>query len=367
VKPNDMKPTPRPSIAAMAGYTPGEQPIVGQKVIKLNTNENPYPPSPRVMEVIRGFDPEALRLYPQPAADSFRDAVAKLHGLSRDHVIAGNGSDDILSIALRTYVGPGEIIAWPDPTYSLYPVLAEIAESKGVGVPWEAGWRLPTRALLGTGARAIFFANPNAPSGTLVPIAEVRQLAQQFAGLVLVDEAYADFAGTDCVALLADCPNVVISRTLSKGYALCGIRLGYALAAPEIIAEMMKVKDSYNCNAIAIAAGKAAIEDRTYAQGTWEAVRRERVRMTAELERRGWDVIPSQANFVFATVPGGRAADLYRALKQRGILIRHFARPGYDDKLRFSIGRPDENDAVLAALAALAPARELPPTPPSAP
>jgi histidinol-phosphate aminotransferase len=190
----------------------------------------------------------------------------------------------------------------------------------------------------------------------VVAAADVRQLAQQFDGLVLVDEAYADFAGTDCVELLADCPNVIISRTLSKGYALCGIRLGYALAAPAVIAELMKVKDSYNCNAMAIDAGTAAIEDRAYSQKTWEVIRRERERVTADLERRGWTVIPSSANFVLATVPGGRAADIYRSLKQRGILIRFFDKPGLDDKLRISIGRPDENDAVLAALAELAPA-----------
>ena len=346
-----LTPRPRPSIAAMHGYTPGEQPAAGVKVIKLNTNENPYPPSPRVMDVIHRFDAEALRRYPNPTADGFRDAAAKLHGLDRDHIIAGNGSDDILSIVLRTYVGPGELIAWPDPTYSLYPVLAEIAESKTATVPWEPGWRLPADALVATGARAIFFANPNAPSGTVVPAAEVRALAKNFAGLILVDEAYADFAGSDCVSLLADCPNLVISRTLSKGYALCGIRLGYALAAPEVIAELMKVKDSYNCNALAIAAGQAAIEDRAYAQKIWDLVRAERMRVTTSLEGRGWTVIPSQANFIFATVPAGsNASEIYRALKQRGILVRFFDKPGQTDKLRLSIGRPDENDALLAAL-----------------
>jgi histidinol-phosphate aminotransferase len=346
-------PRPRPAIAAMSGYTPGEQPAVGLQVIKLNTNENPYPPSPRAMAVIHGFEPEALRRYPNPTGDMFRDAVAALHGTTREQVIAGNGSDDILAIVLRTYVGPGETIAWPDPTYSLYPVLAELAATKGVGVPWAAGWSLPSDGLLATGARAIFFANPNAPSGTLVTAAEVRALAERFSGIVLVDEAYADFADSDCVSLLGDCPNVVISRTLSKGYGLCGLRLGYALAAPEIIAELMKVKDSYNCNALAIAAGKAAIEDRAYAQGTWNAVRVERARMTSALESRGWHVIPSQANFLLATAPAGNAAALYGALKQRGIFVRHFDKPGLQDKLRFSIGRPDENDALLSALAEL--------------
>jgi histidinol-phosphate aminotransferase len=351
-----MIPRARRTIEAMSGYTPGEQPAVGSRVIKLNTNENPYPPSPRVMEVIRTFDPEGLRRYPQPTADSFRDAVAKLHGVSRDHVIAGNGSDDILSIVLRTYVGPGEAIAWPHPTYSLYPVLAEIAETRGIAVPWEPGWRLPQRALLATGARAIFFANPNAPSGTLVSADEVRALAAEFPGVVLVDEAYADFADTDCTQLLTSCPNVVISRTLSKGYALCGLRLGYALAAPAVIEQLMKVKDSYNCNALAIAAGAAAIEDQAYFRAVWAKVRDERARVTAALAASGWDVIPSHANFLFAKVPrGAEAAAIYRALKNQGILVRFFDKPGMADRLRFSIGRPEENDALLEALGAIVP------------
>jgi histidinol-phosphate aminotransferase len=349
---------PRPTVARMTGYTPGEQPPPGVRVIKLNTNENPYPPSPRAMEAIRAYPPEGLRRYPNPTADGFRDAVAAHHGLSRAHVIAGNGSDEILTIVLRSYVGAGEAIAWPDPTYSLYPVLAEIADVRGVAVPWthDAGnaWKLPAAALLAARPRAIFFANPNAPSGTLVPAEEVRALARAFDGLVLVDEAYADFAGADCVSLLGDCPNVVISRTLSKGYGLCGIRLGYALAAPEIIEQLMKVKDSYNCNALAIEAGRAAIEDQSYARKTWQDVRSERQRLTGALERLGFVVIPSQANFLLATVPAGSgAAALYQGLKQAGILVRYFDKPGLVDKLRISVGRADENDALLAALAGL--------------
>jgi histidinol-phosphate aminotransferase len=342
---------PRPTIARMTGYTPGEQPPPGVRVIKLNTNENPYPPSPRAMEAIRSYQPEGLRRYPNPTADGFRDAVAALHGLTRAHVIAGNGSDEILTIVLRTYVGPGEVIAWPDPTYSLYPVLAEIADTRGVGVPWASSWRLPTEALLATGARAIFFANPNAPSGTVVSADEVRALARRFEGIVLVDEAYADFAESDCVGLLADCPNVVISRTLSKGYGLCGIRLGYALGAPEIVEQLLKVKDSYNCNALAIEAGRAALEDQAYSRKTWQDVKAERARLHTALSARGFSVIPSQANFLLATVPAGRdAGALYRGLKDVGILIRYFDKPGLSDKLRISVGRPDENDALLEAL-----------------
>ncbi|HXU79973.1 MAG TPA: aminotransferase class I/II-fold pyridoxal phosphate-dependent enzyme, partial [Polyangia bacterium] len=217
----------------MAAYTPGEQPGPGERVIKLNTNENPFPPSPRVMEAIRALDGEQLRRYPNPMADGFRAVAARVHGVTPDMVLAGNGSDEVLAMVVRTFLGPGDVLAYPHPTYSLYPVLAEMHEVKVVEVPWAANWSLPAQALIDSGARAIFFANPNAPSGTLVPAEEVRALARSFDGLVLVDEAYADFADGNCVGLLADCPNVVISRTLSKGYGLCGIRLGYALAAPE--------------------------------------------------------------------------------------------------------------------------------------
>jgi histidinol-phosphate aminotransferase len=180
----------------------------------------------------------------------------------------------------------------------------------------------------------------------------VRAFARRFDGVVLVDEAYVDFADTDCLGLLRDCPNVVVSRTFSKGYSLAGLRFGYALAAAPMVEQLRKVKDSYNCDALSIAAATAALEDQAYARRTWEHVRGERARLTAELERRGWIVIPSQANFLLATVPGGGAGALYRALKQRGILVRFFDKPGLADKLRITIGTREENDAVLAALPA---------------
>jgi histidinol-phosphate aminotransferase len=342
----------RPIIEQMHAYVPGEQPGPGEKIIKLNTNENPFPPSPRVMAAIRGVEPEWLRRYPNPGADGFRAVAARVHGVDPDMILAGNGSDEILAIVMRTFIGPGEMLAWPDPTYSLYPVLADVGESEGVAVPWAPGWRLPIDALVATGARAIFFANPNAPSGTLVPADDVRALALRFDGVVLVDEAYVDFADGDCLGLLRDCSNVIVSRTFSKGYALAGLRFGYAVAAPSMIAQLRKVKDSYNCDALSIAAATAALEDQAYARETWAHVRAERERLTAELARRGWSVIPSQANFLLASVPGGDAGALYRALKQRGILVRFFDKPGLADKLRLTIGTRAENDALLAALPA---------------
>ncbi len=348
--PPSKVPSARPAIDRMSGYVPGEQPGPGDKVVKLNTNENPYPPSPRVMAAIRGLDPEWLRRYPNPNADGFREVAARVHGVSPDMVIAGNGSDEILAIVVRTFLDPGDTVAWPDPTYSLYPVLAEIGEVRAVAVPWEAGWRLPVAALLAAGPRAIFFANPNAPSGTVVAPEVVRELAERSPGIVLVDEAYVDFADGDCLELLSRCPNVIVSRTLSKGYALAGLRFGYALAAAPLVAQMNKVKDSYNCDALATAAAQAALLDREYARAGWDKVRAERTRLQTALEGLGWQPIPSQANFLLAAVPGGDGGAVYRYLKERGILVRYFARPGLTDMVRITIGRQDENDALLRAL-----------------
>ena len=344
-------PYARPTVARMAGYIPGEQPKPGEQVIKLNTNENPYPPSPAVFAAIGRIGADALRRYPQPMADDFRDVAARVHGVTRDQVLAGNGSDDILQIALRSYCGPGDVLASPDPTYSLYPVLAELADVRFVTVPWALGWTLPADALLATNPRAIFFANPNAPSGTCVPVEQVSALASRTDALVLVDEAYVDFAESSCLPLLAQHENVLISRTLSKGYGLAGLRFGYALAHPSVIEQMAKVKDSYNCDAIAIAAATAALGDQAYAREQWARVTQERARVTEALTTRGFAVIPSQGNFVLATLPlAVDAKPLYEGMKARGVLVRFFDKPGLNDKLRITIGTPDEDAAMLAAL-----------------
>jgi histidinol-phosphate aminotransferase len=268
-----------------------------------------------------------------------------------EQILAGNGSDDILQIALRTYCAPGDVLASPDPTYSLYPVLSELADVRFVTVPWSEGWSLPIAALLAAGPRAIFFANPNAPSGTCIPPSVVSNLASQTEALVLVDEAYVDFADADCLPLVHEHDNVLIARTLSKGYGLAGLRFGYAVGHPGVVAEMAKVKDSYNCDAVAIAAACAALDDRAYAAERWALVRTERARLTRELTRRDFDVIPSQGNFVLATVPGADCArPLYEALKARGVLVRFFDKAGLNDKLRITIGTPAETDALLEAI-----------------
>ncbi len=343
----------RPTVRGMEGYTPGEQPSAGARVVKLNTNENPFPPSPRVLQAIREIEPESLRRYPNPTADKFREAAAKLHGVSADMIIAGNGSDDILTIATRTFVPPGGTLAFPEPTYSLYPVLAQLEEAKMAAVEWGKDFSLPIDALVATKADAIYLANPNAPTGTFVSPMKVAELAKAFDGLVLVDEAYADFADDNCLGLVADRPNVVISRTLSKAYSLAGLRFGYAVAQPQLINEMLKVKDSYNTDAISILAATAAIEDQEYARDKWEYVRSERQRLSAELTSLGWTVLPSQANFILAAAPDGRGKDAYLGLKAQGILVRYFDKPGLKDKIRITVGQNHENNALLAGIKAL--------------
>src|SRR3954452_24874324 len=236
----------RPAVRDMDGYTPGEQPGPGERVVKLNTNENPFPPSPRVMQAVRDMEAEALRRYPSPMADAFRETAARVHGVTPDMILAGNGSDDILTIATRTFVPPGGTLVSPEPSYSLYGALAQIEDARFAGVPWGHDWSLPIDALLATRADAIYLVNPNAPSGTFVPSAHVADLAARFPGLLLIDEAYAEFADDNCLSLVRDHANVIVSRSLSKAYSLAGLRFGYAIAHEEVIAEMMKVKDSYN-------------------------------------------------------------------------------------------------------------------------
>ncbi len=340
----------RDNIRKLTGYTPGEQPAIGQRVIKLNTNENPFPPSPKVLAALHGVTGEMLRRYPNPTADAFRAAAAKLLGLSIDNILAGNGSDDILSIITRTFLGPDNILACPEPTYSLYPVLSDIGESRYVDVPWQDNYDLPIDALLSQRPKAIFFANPNAPTGTFVPTARVKQLLQRFRGPVLVDEAYADFADDNCVRLVAEHANLIICRTFSKAYCLAGLRFGYAIAQPQVIREMMKVKDSYNCDAISIILATAALEDQEYARKTWDHVKSERRRLTEELGRMSWSVLPSQSNFLLAAPPDGDGRRVYLTLKQQGILVRYFDKPGLRDKVRISIGTVEDDDALLAAL-----------------
>ncbi len=344
----------RPNVEKMAGYTPGEQPPADSPVIKINTNENPYPPSPRVRDVLRETDWSILRRYPDPMADKVRDRLARMWGVERDEVLCGNGSDELLTLVMRAMVGEGEAVAYPTPTYSLYPVLAAIQGARTIEVPSPADFSIPLDKLGRARAKVLFLCNPNAPTGVWLEPKTVVELADRFEGVVVVDEAYADFAPESALPALRGRLNALCLRTLSKSYSLAGLRFGYAVGPADLIAGLAKVKDSYNVDAVSIEVAAAALDDADYARANIEKVRSERARLRGRLEDLGFEVLPSEANFLLATVPGGAARDWHERVKEAGILIRYWDAPRLDDKLRITVGRPEENDRLLEALAVIA-------------
>ena len=341
----------RPAIERMEGYTPGFQPKVADYV-KLNTNENPYPPSPSVIEAIREELPR-LAKYPDPTADRLREEVARTFGVKLENVIAGNGSDDLLNVAVRAFVDPGQTVAYPDPTYSLYPVLAALQDAKPAPVEWTKDWTLP-EALFGNASPLTFLANPNSPSGTFVDPQAVAQLADSIDGVLVVDEAYADFARANCMELAKTRDNVLVFRTLSKSSSLAGLRVGYGVGPAALIAGLMKVKDSYNLDALAIAGGTEAVRDQAHLRANAEKIRRTRERVVAELAKLGFHTLPSEANFILTKPPAGLGAKAYYdALWSRLILVRYFDRTRVRDRVRISIGSDAEMDKLLAATRAI--------------
>jgi histidinol-phosphate aminotransferase len=334
----------------MQGYVPGEQPKPGEKVIKLNTNENPYPPAPSVARALKKYPANLLRKYSQPRADTFRHAAAEVFDIDPELIIAGNGSDELIDVIFRTFIGPGDRVVWPTPTYSYYPCQAKMQEAKLIEIPFDATFTLPVKALLQSKARLVFIANPNAPSGTMTPPAEIEKFARKFKGVVVVDEAYADFADANCLSLAKKLPNIIVMRTLSKGYSLAGLRFGFAFTSRPLIDDMMKVRDSYSCDSLAILLATEAIKDQAYHAATVEKIRSERVRVTAQLRSLGFDVMDSHSNFVWATLAKGVSKPIYEQLKRKGILVRYFDKPGLKNGLRISVGTPAENRALVKTL-----------------
>jgi len=338
----------RSAVRELQPYEPGEQPQ-DRRYIKLNTNENPYPPSPRVLHAIRAAATADLRLYPDPSAGQLRRAAARHFGFEPDEVLVGNGSDEVLGMLVRACVGRGDRVAYPVPTYSLYDTLVALQEGIPVRLPFPPDFSLPPD-LARAEASLTIVCNPNSPSGTHVPAADLSDLAQRVSGLLVIDEAYADFADGNALSLVRQQPNVVVLRTLSKSYSLAGMRIGLAFARPAIVAQLRKVKDSYNVSRIAIAAGVAALEDPEWMRANAQKIRRTRARLIAGLRGIGYTVLESQANFVLARRPGVDQEPVYRSLKQRGILVRYFAAPDLYDALRITVGTDSEVDALLAAL-----------------
>ncbi|HJZ94009.1 MAG TPA: histidinol-phosphate transaminase [Gemmataceae bacterium] len=339
----------RPNVLSMAGYTPGEQPRDGE-YIKLNTNENPYPPSPRVFEAIReSLTSDRLRKYPDPIGDAFRQAASRVLGLMPDQILIGNGSDDILTILTRAFVPEGGLIASPTPSYLLYKTLAEIQGARFVTVPFTRDWQLPQPWPV-EDADLTFIANPNSPSGTMIDPADVAEFARRNRRPVVLDEAYVDYAETNGLSYTSE-RNLIVTRTLSKAYSLAGIRFGFAVAHTAVIRELVKVKDSYNCDVLSLAAATAAIQDQDYLRQTRRKIVATRERLTESLRGLGFEVTPSQSNFVWARRSDRPVKPLYEALKARKVLVRYMNYPEYGDGLRVSVGTDQEIDKLLKELA----------------
>jgi histidinol-phosphate aminotransferase len=350
-------------IAQLHAYTPGLQPTEPGWV-KLNTNECPYPPSPRVADAVRrelGAAGASLRLYPNPRSLPVREAVAALHGLRADQVCVGNGSDDILNLLVRCFCDPAAAAAFTWPSYSLYPVLVGIQDGRSLLIEFDRSLRLPVERIAASGARVFFLTSPNAPTGVGFATAEIERLLQSFPGILVVDEAYAPFARENALPLLARHPNLVVVRTLSKAYALAGIRVGYALGDPAIIDLLDRVRDSYNVNRLSQAAAVAALGDPAYYEGVIARIRATRDRCAQGWsEGHGWFTYPSQANFIF-TEPRdarGRAApavakSAYDFLFSRRVLVRHFPSHALTASfLRISVGTDDEMSVLNESFAA---------------
>jgi len=341
----------REAIEKMAAYQPGEQPRPGQRLIKLNTNENPYPPSPRVRRAIIEAAGASLRLYPPPRADEFARAASRLYRVPAEMILAGNGSDELLAMLFRAALGRGDTVAYALPTYSLYDTLAAVQEARVAAAPLGPGYAPPLEALAKARAKLTIVCSPNSPCGTLADAAGLERLARALDGRILaIDEAYVDFAEASALHLVKRFPNVVVLRTLSKSYSLAGMRLGLCFAQTGLIGELLKVKDSYNLNRAAIAAGAAALADAAWMRRNADRVKRTRALAEQRLRRIGFEVPPSAANFVLARMAGHDMGGVAAALRRRGILVRHFPASVFYDALRISIGAPAEMTALFKAL-----------------
>ena len=327
-------------VETLHAYVPGEQPKA-RGVVKLNTNENPYPPSPDCAKVLKGFRLDCLRRYPDPVFSDLRAELAKIAGADPECIFVGNGSDEVLSIAARTFVEDGGAIASLDPSYSLYKTLAAIRNVKWVGPE-------------GKGDASLFLlTNPNAPTGEFREPEDVAAFARSFPGVVIVDEAYADFARANCLALASGRRNrnVIVMRTFSKSYSLAGLRVGWCVGPKRLVDAMYKVKDSYNVDAVAQAVALAAAKDQRWMLANAAKIVRTRTRLSDSLVRRGWDVIPSEANFVFAKPPRrAKAAEVFARLKAKNIFVRYFPGPKTGDRLRITVGTDVQMRKLIVAL-----------------
>jgi histidinol-phosphate aminotransferase len=352
----------RPLVRNLHSYVPGEQPKI-KGLIKLNTNENPYPPSPKVFRALRSALDGRLRLYPDPKSQGLRERLARFHGCSPENIIVGNGSDDLLSLATRAFVEPATVsisssrstVQYFQPSYSLYPVLANIHGAQTNALPLPDDFALPHVAQLRKDKRwkfqaaLTFITTPNAPSGRGYATADLAELCQAQRGVVVLDEAYADFSKENALELALKYRHVLVSRTFSKAYSLCFLRVGYFVGHPGLIMALDKVRDSYNVNGLGQIAARAALDDRSYYLRRFRQILATRARLSQELAELGFVVLPSQTNFILVRPPLFPAEHWFQRLRDRKVLTRWFSAPDVRDFLRITIGDNEATDALLHA------------------
>ena len=338
----------RKSVQAMSGYVPGEQPKE-DGIVKLNTNENPYLPSADVQDILSMIDISALSRYPDPACLELRKVIAELHGCAVENVFVGNGSDEVLALCIRAFVEREGSVGYFEPSYSLYPILTEIedVEKNPVELDTGFGWQMPEDYA----ASLFFLTNPNAPTSLRYSKADVESFVQVFGGVVLIDEAYADFSDENCMDLALENDHVLVARTLSKSYSLAGIRLGYCVGNSELIGALHKIKDSYNVNYLTQEIARVAILDQDTMKANVQAIVETRKLVTEKLTDLGFSVCTSQTNFLWVKPLGLRAPALFEQLRKKNILVRHF---GNDERtkdyLRITIGTAPEMFQFLDAV-----------------
>ncbi len=342
-----------PQVRTMHAYVPGKQPVGGDW-IKLNTNELPYPASPAVAAAVAA-EVEKLRLYPNPLSQPLREHIAAMNGLLPEQVFVGNGCDEVLALLTRVFSDGRNIACMTQPSYSLYPVLTQIQAAQMQKIPFARDMKLPVEAIRACTANLLFLTNPNAPTGVEFAPEDIRTAAEGFEGVFVIDETYADFARHNAVAMLAELPNIVITRSLSKSYGLAGLRLGYALASAQIVALLDKVRDSYNVNRLSQAGALAALKDEAYHDELVATIKATRESFRDALLARGFFAYPSSGNFVFAEPPARTglsmteaASSLFAYLEAKRILVRYFPGDALTESfLRISIGRPEQMDRLL--------------------
>lgn len=348
-----VRPEAKPSVARMTPYVPGEQPP-GTRLIKLNTNENPYPPAPEVLEALHGLDPEAVRKYPNPTCESLRASLARDLAIDPNQIIVTNGSDEVLKMFIEAYVEKNQRVAYLWPTYSLYPVFVEEAAGTEVRLDWSPGGRSQEEALraLPSNARVVFIANPNPPHGLGVDLNGIRELALAKPGtLVVVDEAYIAYGSQSAIALVQEgLENVAVTRTFSKSHSLAGLRVGFGAGPQHIIETLYRIKDSYNVNAASQAAARAGWDARAYTDDMISRIRETRQQTFQRLRERGFSVSPSEGNFLFARRPDAR--EVFGYLRDQGVLVRYFDTPELREGIRITIGTPEQMERFFAALMA---------------